>query len=412
MQADVSVAQAARSAGADGAPRAARPIWQVALAAWLGQRLLIGALVVMWQALLQTFSPAAFYRVWTLFDGVWYTLIAQQGYRILPGYRAYQEAAYFPLYPLLMHATAPLVGGNPALAGIILSNVCSLAAFMLVGKLVAREFGPRIAQRTLFYYAIFPTGLFFAAVYTEALFLLLSVAAFICMRQRRWLLCGALITLATLSRAQGALLLLPLVIEAWQALLPQWSALGQRQRLRALLTLACAIVAPLLAFLGFQLYLARVYGVPDAMSLAARNPDWLRYPDWPWAGAVNDLAELAAHTPTTPNLEIIKDFVFLAFWLGVCLVMLPPLRRALPRLPVSWVAYSWVSLLEMLALPAHIPGGGLMSAPRYALMVFPCFALLALIGVRYPRAHRLAFALCIAWTIILTRLLAGAMFVA
>ena len=53
-----------------------------------------------------------------------------------------------------------------------------------------------------------------------------------------------------------------------------------------------------------------------------------------------------------------------------------------------------------------------MSVPRYALVVFPCLALMALIGVRYPRAHRLTVALSIAWTIILTRLLAGATFVA
>jgi hypothetical protein len=408
MQADVSVAQAARPTPTVGAARRERPLWQVALAAWLGQRLLIGALVVAWQLLLQTFSPAAFYRVWTLFDGVYYSLIARYGYQLLPGYRSLQEAAYFPLYPLLMRVTAPLVGGHVTLAGLILANLCSLAAFLLLGRLVARECGPQVARRTLLYYAVFPTGFFLAAVYTEALFLLLSVAAFLCMRQRRWLLCGALIALATLARAQGALLL-PLVIEAWRALLPEWRTLGGARRLREGLALACAIAAPLLALLAFQFYLAHQYGVTDAMSRAADNSDWLRYPDWPWAGVVNDIATLATGGAATPTLEIIKDFVFLAFWLGLCVVMLLRFR---PALPWSWVAYSWVSLLEMLALPAHIRGGGLMSVPRYALVVFPCFALLALIGVRYPRAHRLTVALCIAWTIILTRLLAGAMFVA
>lgn len=402
MRVDVAIGQAARPAATD-ALHAERPIWRYALAAWLGQRLLIGALVAAWQLLLLSFSPAAFYRVWTLFDGIWYTLIARYGYRII------QQAAFFPLYPLLMRVTAPLVGGHPALAGILLSNVCSLAAFILLGWLVAREFGPRVARRTLLYYALFPTGLFFTAVYTEALFLLLSVGAFLCMRQRRWLLCGALIALATLTRAQGALLLPPLAIEAWRALKPEWATLDGAHRLRVGLALTCAGALPLLALLGFQLYLARQYGIPDAMSRAAGNAEWLRYPDWPWAGVVGDIATLAAGGPNTPTLEVIKDFVFLAFWLALCVLML---LRFLPTLPRSWVAYSWASLLQMLTLPAHIRGGGLMSAPRYALVVFPCFALLALLGVRYPRAHRLTVALCIAWTIILTRLLAGATFVA
>lgn len=407
MRADVALGRTATTEATADAARRERPLWQVAVAAWVGQRLLIGTLVVAWQLLLQTFSPAAFYRVWTLFDGIFYSLIAHYGYRIL------QEAAYFPLYPLLMRLTAPLVGGHVALAGLIVANACSLAAFILLGDLVAREFDTRVARRTLLYYAIFPTGLFFAAVYTEALFLLLSVGAFLCMRQRRWWLAGALITLATLSRAQGVLLLAPLLIEAWRALRPAWSTLSRAKRWQSGLALLSAGALPMLALLGFQLYLSHIYGMPDVLSRAADNPEWLRWPDWPWAGVVNDVATLAARGTRGPALEIIKDFVFLAFWFGLCVVMLLPRRwPSWPGLPLSWVAYSWVSLLQVLALPAHIPGGGLMSVPRYALVVFPCFALLALLGVRYPRAHRFTVALCIAWTIILTRLLAGATFVA
>lgn len=402
MRTDIAIERAAQS-DSTALERGDRPIWQSALMAWVGQRLLIGALVVAWQALLLTFSPTAFYRVWTLFDGIWYTLIARYGYRII------QQAAFFPLYPLLMRLAAPLVGGHVTVAGLILSNGCSLAAFILLGSLIERELGARVARRTLLYYALFPSGLFFAALYTESLFLLLSVGAFLCMRQRRWLLCGALIALATLTRAQGALLLLPLAIEAWRALKPEWPALAGARRLRVGLTLASAAALPLLALLGFQLYLAQQYGVSDAMRRSAGNPEWLRYPDWPWAGIVSDIATLVAGGPNTPTLEIVKDFVFLAFWLALCALML---LRFLPALPGSWVAYSWASLLQMLVLPAHIRGGGLMSAPRYVLVVFPCFALLALLGIRSPRAHRLTVALCIAWTIILTRLLAGATFVA
>lgn len=109
-----------------------RPLWQSAVAAWVGQRLLIGALVAAWQALLLTFAPAEFlhiwtvyegdqytsivlfghhiapqlayfYRIWTLFDGIWLASIARYGYQIVP------QAAYSPLYPLLMRLTAPLV---------------------------------------------------------------------------------------------------------------------------------------------------------------------------------------------------------------------------------------------------------------------------------------------------------------
>ncbi len=381
----------------------ARPIWQSAIVAWVGQRLLIGALVALWQALVGGFSLAAFYRVWGLFDGVWYSLIAGYGYHILP------EASFFPLYPLLMRLIAPLVGGHVTLAGILLANGCSLAAFLLLGRLVERECGAPIARRTLLYYALFPSGLFFMTAYTEGLFLLLSVGVFLAMRQRRWALCGVLIALATLTRAQGALLLAPVAIEAWEALRPTWAKLSLARRWRTGLALVSVVLIPALAFLAFQAYLAQVYGMPDVLRRAAATSEWRRSLDWPWVGVVGNIVTLATGGAAAPRLEIIKDFVFVAFWVGLCVVMVASFR---PRLPRSWVAYSWVSLAPVFLMPAHIRGGGLMSVPRFVLVVFPCFALMALLGERYPRAHRLMVALCIAWAIILTRLLAGAMFVA
>ena len=409
-----------------------RPIWQNAVAAWLGQRLLIGALVAAWQALLLTFAPAEFlhiwtvyegdqytsivlfghriapqiayfYRVWTLYDGIWFASIARYGYQIVP------QAAYSPLYPLLMRLTAPLVGGHISLAGILVANACSLGAFVVLGQVVKREFGAHIARRTLLYYAIFPTGLFLAAEYTEGLFLLLSVAAFLFMRQRRWALSGAMIALAALTRSQGTLLLAPLVIEAATQLTQEWRIWSRARRLREGLAMGGAIALPLVAYLAFQLYLARHYAISNVSVRALTYALWRRFPDWPWVGIVNNFNTLMTGGASAPRLEVVTDFVFFAFWLGVCIVMSLRMR---PALPLSWIAYSWVSLVPSLLLPAHIPGGGLMSLPRYLLVVYPCFVLMAVLGDRYPRAHRLMVALSIAWMIILTRLLASELFVA
>ncbi|HEX8732500.1 MAG TPA: glycosyltransferase family 39 protein [Ktedonobacterales bacterium] len=413
----------------------ARPVWQSAVAAWVGQRLLVGALVAAWQTLLLTFAPeqflhiwnvyqggqytsitlfghriapqlAYFYRVWTLFDGIWFTSIARYGYRIVP------QAAYSPLYPLLIRLTTPLAGGHITLAGLLVANACSLGAFVILGRLVERQFGAPVARRTLFYYAIFPTGLFFASEFTEGLFLLLSVAAFLLMRQRRWTLSGALIALAALTRSQGMLLLAPLTIEAGVWLWREWREWAHTQRLRAALALSGAFALPLAAYFGFDLYLAWQYAMPNVAVRALTYTTWRRYLDWPWVGVTNNFVTLVTGGPSAPRLEVLTDFVFLAFWLGACIVMLLPVRLKLPRLPASWIGYSWLSLAPSLLLPAHIPGGGLMSISRYALVVFPCLVLMALLGNRYPRAHRLMVALCIAWMIILTRLVASELFVA
>ena len=60
--------------------------------------------------------------------------------------------------------------------------------------------------------AFFPAALFFSAVYSESLFLLLSVGAVLAARQGRWAWAGALAALAALTRNSGVLLLVPLAL--------------------------------------------------------------------------------------------------------------------------------------------------------------------------------------------------------
>ncbi|HEX9038271.1 MAG TPA: mannosyltransferase family protein [Ktedonobacterales bacterium] len=388
-----------------------RPTWWYAVAAWLGQRLLLLALVVLWKSLTGSLTPNRLLAIWAQYDGQWYVSIAQTGYRSIG------QAAFFPLFPALMWLVAPLFGGNVALTGILLANGAALGAFIALGRLIEAELGAHVTQRALLYYAVLPTGYFLASAYTESIFLLLSVAAFLCMRQRRWLLAGLLMTLATLTRAPGALLTLPLAIEAWRTLRPSRTTICTRQRISEALSVACSVIAPFAAILGFHVYLTHVYGVADAMSRALALPQWRRSLDWPWTGLVTDLTSIgpanhAGRPPSYPATVVI-DLVFLALWLGKCVAMVAPARPAFaPRLPYSWVTYSWVALLQVLILPSHVPGYGLMSLPRYVIVVFPCFTMLALFSLRFPRAHVLMFGLSLASMIFLFTVCCAGGFVA
>ena len=62
------------------------------------------------------------------------------------------------------------------------------------------------------YLAIGPLSFFLQAVYTESLFLLLSLACFVFAREGRWRLAGFMGLLATLTRSTGVLLLIPMVV--------------------------------------------------------------------------------------------------------------------------------------------------------------------------------------------------------
>ena len=82
---------------------------------------------------------------------------------------------------------------------------------------LARSDMPRVrAERTALLTAIFPFGFFFGMVYTEALFLLLTVLAFYAFRTRRWLLGGVCGGLASATRVNGILLLPALAWIAWR----------------------------------------------------------------------------------------------------------------------------------------------------------------------------------------------------
>ncbi|HZL65084.1 MAG TPA: mannosyltransferase family protein, partial [Thermoleophilia bacterium] len=116
---------------------------------------------------------------WAHWDGVWFVRIATTGYAHA------HSTAFFPLYPLLMRALAPMTGGNYVIAGIVISLVSYGVAMVLLYKLAKGLFGATAAAWTVALISWFPTSVVFSAVYSESLFLMLTVAAFWFATRRR-----------------------------------------------------------------------------------------------------------------------------------------------------------------------------------------------------------------------------------
>ncbi len=363
---------------------ARHPVMRDALVAWLGQRVLLLALVWVVQRVTSQPSPQSLYRIWTMWDASRYARIAPAGYHEL------WQAAFYPLLPLLERLLAPLCGGSPTLAGIVIANAACLAAFALLRLLVEQDLGRQVARRTLLYVALFPTSMFFAAAYTESLFLLLAVGTFLALRAQRWLFAGALAALATLTRATGLVLALPLAMTAYQALRPRWARLTARQRLHAIST-AGAVALPLVAYAGFQLMLNLVFGLPDAQQ-RAETRFWGRQLDWLWAGMIRSIWLLVSGFPSV----VATDLLFATLWLGIAGSMLAPSARALPR---TYVVYVWASLALALMTPVRAGPdvvSPLTSLPRYMLVAFPCCVRLAQwsTGSRWVHYALLTASLC------------------
>ena len=160
-------------------------------------------------------------------DAAWYLVIAHYGYRPDLGAYTSSRTAFFPLYPLGLSAISDL-GVPPVLAGVLLSLLAlALALYGIhrlttlelaragrspIGSPIARPRGEEVARLAVMVTAFAPMAFYFSAVYSESLYLALSVGVFWCARQGRWAWVGVLGALAAGTRSAGVVLMLPAVM--------------------------------------------------------------------------------------------------------------------------------------------------------------------------------------------------------
>ena len=91
-----------------------------------------------------------------------------------------------------------------ALVGVLMSNAAFLGALWFLYKLTRDEWGEAVAGRAVWIEAFFPAAAFSAAVYTESLFLLVSLGCFWFARQKKWGLCAVFGTFGGADAQFGA----------------------------------------------------------------------------------------------------------------------------------------------------------------------------------------------------------------
>jgi hypothetical protein len=325
---------------------------------------------------------------WGNWDGAWFTSIASRGYVRLGG------PAFFPLYPLTMHAAAPLFGGRYVIAGVLLSLLFFILACLLLYRLVAQDFSPRIALWVVVYLSVFPTSFFFGAAYSESLFLLTTVACFYFARQRRFWLAGLAGFAAALTRNAGVLVLVPLAMYYFGD--RRWK-LRRVDRQAASLLLVPAGLAAYMAFLWVR------FG--DPFYFLHAEDRWRRsfaLPTTTIYRAVVNVLRIARELVASRTLEIATLHNVIAF-LALC-ALLALISFGWRRLPAPYTAYAVVSLLLPLCYPERTMP--LMSLARFALVIFPAFAAMALVVADRPRLKAAVLAVSIGGLALLTAVFA------
>jgi hypothetical protein len=207
-------------------------------------------------------------------DGRHYQTLADLGYGPYPSLNAFQ-----PLYPLLIRALNPLFGDS-LVSGLVVANAASTAGLWLFYRYVRERYSPSIAGPALVLLLAFPTAFFFNLVYTEGLFLLLSVAVFWGLASRRalpLLVAGVAAFLLPTLRYVGVFIAAPMAV----ALLTQgvsWGRSMPRQLLANLLRpRTLLLAAPLLGFVAYLLYMNSQVG--DAMAGFRAQEEFIGHKD-------------------------------------------------------------------------------------------------------------------------------------
>jgi hypothetical protein len=307
-------------------------------------------------------------------DSAWYIVIAKSGY-----YNA-ESRNFFPLYPLLMRAVA-LVVGSPLIAGMVISFVSMLAGLTILYRLALLDLDERAAKITVLLVVLFPASLFLSAVYTESLFLVLSVSAVYAARRERWALAGLFGGVGAASRSNGVLVLLPLaLLYLYGPRAAQSAASNQdwwRPRFRVSRSAAWLLLVPagLLTYLGV---LAAQHGTPFAPFQAAETY-WGHWFAGPFGAVViavgrvpGDVRALLSGSapplgPGDPLSWSVHDLIDLGF---VALAVAAA-TVSWRRVPFAYFAYAIAMLLYATSFP--VPLEPLQSIARYELVIFPLF---------------------------------------
>jgi hypothetical protein len=288
--------------------------------------------------------------VWGRWDAVHYLNIATQGYQGT-------DMAFFPLYPLLIRIVGTLAG-NHLIAGLLISSASLFFGLLYLYKLLEHEYDRSVARRAIFYVSIFPTAVYFTAVYTEALFFMLTVASFYYMRSRLWWLAGIFGFFAALTRVEGVLLVVPFLIE--------WFSQERPLGGRSFYSIIAGAFIPLgLATFMFYLWVLRA----DPLYFSHVQIHWNRQLAPPWVSITNAFEKLT-HA-TSPQIVANQSLE-----IGFTLLMVAVLVVGWHSLRPSYIAYMALSILVPMST------SNLMSMPRFALVLFPMFAILARWGER------------------------------
>lgn len=365
-------------------------------------------------------SSVNYWEHWALWDSTHLLSVAEFGYTI-------NRTPFFPLYPILIR-TLSLTGLSFFWSGFLIAQISTIIAMFFLYKLVLIDFEEQVAKKTVVLLLIFPTSFYLGALYSESLFLALSISAFYFARKKNWLLASVLAGFSAVTRLIGVavitgifaeyffsqvpkfqikyfydtflkrLIIYLVAIKLFLDILLRFQLLGPGLAAGAVSSLSIYgnyLILPLLLgisvfytikfinfrkFFSINIFSLSLSFVPlicfmvflfiqfnDPVAFLKGHENWGRHFTLPVITILNHLRMMLPNALVNGFINQLQlEFAaFLLLSVFFCL--------GLSRLRFSYLVYFVLSIL----IP--ISSGKLMSLPRIALMVFPMFLVIALI---------------------------------
>ncbi len=293
--------------------------------------------------------------IWNCWDSLRHIRLAEIGYSGVGSDKA--DIVGFPLYPWLVRLFT-FAFQDSLVSAFIVSGLATIAAGLLLHRLVRADCSDSIARNSVWFMLIFPTGYFLHINYNESLFIALTLGCFLAARQERWSLAAILGALVCLTRLNGLVIIPALLVEmllqyrASRRLQPQWLWI---------------MIVPF----GFGIYLLlNQYITGDALTfITVGRENFQKSFSMPWNGIEGVYNAMWSPEPPHAQMVGVQEFVFIVLG-GVCTVASAFLLR--PSYTV-WMAGNWLLITSV---------GFILSVPRYTLAMFPIFILFARLAER------------------------------
>jgi hypothetical protein len=334
-------------------------------------RVIIFLLVFIWNYFNQG-NPQGFFesfeKLWVKWDSPHYILLAENWYASEGDASRY--IVFYPLYPLLM-SIFNFFTKNSVISGVIISNICTCFASYYLYKLVDMEFDDKTAFKAVKYMLIFPFSFFFGIVYTESLFIMLSIMCFYYLRKNNWILAGFLGFLSAITKNQGVLLFAAAFVEVLISLnIPNIQyALQNKKRLciNFLKKFVCIIPIPL----GFGAYLALNKVVTGSWFKFLEHQSFYWHHNFSLIPNTLKIHFRYIANPSYTGLHRISIWLpQLALLLLAVLLMI----YAFKKVRVSYILYMLLYTITIYSTTWLISGG------RYMLCLFPIHILFAIMS--------------------------------